>query len=341
MRAVILCIFLACIGFASTSNASIAGKPVIYVHGLQLLAFDQDINQEAREADARAQSGVLRPFVDHFIFFDSTQRLNAQNISLRDQINVIADTGACVNGCLIITASTGDLVTRHFLSRLNQWGVDTQKFRVTATFDVVGAGGGTELADLAASVVSNPLLSGTADLLAGLILNADVNSVSDLGIVNDLRPSVARSTGTTFNSIPRLRIAAGDGGLTSPFISGGDDGVVPLHSACGSSRSEGVDSCSRSIEIDGQLSSANGPRSFMFNHFPIIMAEDIAHTEAADDAPSGTLVAVNNNRTFNGVGIDFNERSFSSGWWIFRRSFRTINKPDSQSLGAFLISEID
>lgn len=341
MKKLVVFMFLALVASVPAANATIGGKSVIYVHGLQTLAFDRDITQAAREADARAQSGVLRPFVDHFIFFDSAQRLNAQNNSLRDQINAIANTGSCVSGCLIITASTGDLVTRHFLSRLNQWGVNTQNFRITATFDVVGAGGGTELADLAASVVGNPFLVGTADLLAGIILGADVNSVSDLGIVNDLRPAVARSTGTAFNSIPKLRIAAGDGGLTSAFISGGDDGVVPLHSACGSSRADGVSSCSRSIEIDGRLRSADGPRSFMFNHFPIIMAEDIAHTEAADDAPSGTLVAVNNNRSFNGVDISFNERSFSTGWWIFKRYFRTIDKPSSQSLGDFLISEID
>lgn len=341
MRKLIVFMFLVCTAFASNAYAAIGGKSVIYVHGLQTIAFDRDITQAALEADARAQSGVIRPFVDHFIFFDSGQRLNAQNNNLRDQINAIASTGDCITGCLIITASTGDLVARHFLSRLNQWGVDTQAFRVTATFDVVGAGGGTELADLAASVVGNPFLSGTADLLAGIILGADVNSVADLGIVNDLRPTIARSTGTAFNSIPKLRIAAGDGGLTSAFIAGGDDGVVPLHSACGSSRADGVGSCSRSIDIDGRIRSVSGPRSFMFNHFPIIMAEDIAHAEAADNAPSGTLVAVNNNRTFNGVQISFSERTFSTGFWFFRRNFRTINKPSSQSLGAFLISEID
>ena len=341
MKKPILFVFMGFTAFASTANAVIGGKSVIYVHGLQTLAFDRDITVAAREADARAQAGVIRPFVDHFIFFDSAERLNVQNNNLRDQINAIADTGSCVSGCLIVTASTGDLVTRHFLSRLNQWGVDTQRFRVTATFDVVGAGGGTELADLAASVVGNPFLSGTADLLAGIIIGADVNSVEDLGIVNDLRPNVARSIGTSFNSIPKLRIAAGDGGLTSAFISGGDDGVVPLHSACGSSRAESVDSCSRSIDIDGRIRSASGPRSFLFNHFPIIMAEDVAHTEAADDVPSGTLVAVNNNRNFNGVDISFSERSFSTGFWFFRRNFRTISKPSSQSLGAFLISEID
>ena len=341
MRKLIICIFLSSMGFASIAGASIAGKSVIYVHGLQTIAFDRDITQAALQADARAQSGVLQPFVDHFIFFDSAQRLNAQNNALRDQINDIVDAGSCTNGCLILSASTGDLVTRHFLSRLNQWGISSQDFRITATFDVVGAGGGTELADLAASVVGNPLLSGIADLLAGIILSADVNSVADLGIVNDLRPAIARSTATTFNSVPRLRIAAGDGGITSAFISGGDDGVVPLHSACGSSRADGIGSCSRSIDLDGRLTSADGPRSFLFNHFPIIMAEDLAHTEPADNIPSGRLVAVNNNRSFSGIDVSFDERSFSTGFWIFRRNFRIIDKPNSQSLGAFLIDEIN
>ena len=143
-------------------------------------------------------------------------------------------------------------------------------------------------------------------------------------------------------SVPRLRVATADGNiLSSGLISGNDDGVIPMHSSCGSSRAESIDSCSRSIEADGRLRSADGPRSFLSNHFPIIMAEDVSHTAFADNDRSGTLVAVNNNRSFNGVNINLNERSFSTGFWIFKRYFRTIDKPRSQSLAAYLVSEID
>ncbi len=343
MRKLIVFMFVAMSAFAFNANAEIGGKKVIFIHGNQPAAFDRDITQAEREANARAQAGdILGSVIDHYIFYESAIRLGAQNNALRAQINTITATGDCVQGCLIISYSTGDLFTRHILTRLNQWQIDTQRFRILATFDMAGAGGGTELADLAASIVANPFLQLPADLIADIFFDADVDSVEDIGIVNDLRPSIARSIGIVSTSVPRLRVATADGNiLSSGLISGNDDGVIPMHSSCGSSRAESIDSCSRSIEADGRLRSADGPRSFLSNHFPIIMAEDVSHTAFADNDRSGTLVAVNNNRSFNGVNINLNERSFSTGFWIFKRYFRTIDKPRSQSLAAYLVSEID
>lgn len=340
----LLSLFVALLLIAPQAEAAIGGKKTVYIHGLQTKAFTSllDPNRDAvlRE-DAQAQAGpFLRGRFDDFIYFDSAKRLSSNSASLYSQVKRIESSRLCQNGCYFMTASTGDLVARYIMSRLNQWQVDPAKFRVLLSFDLVGAGGGTEGADTIVSIVEgNPVSLAVNAVLATFFFGSTINFGDAVGIINDLRPSIARQTATQSSAVPRLRIVGGEETfLISSFLRGGDDSVVPMHSACGSARAESVYSCSRSIRLDGRVASADGPSSFWYNHFPIVMGKDMQHTEIDY---TGTLVAVNNGKNFGPFRYDVNETTRSTGWWIFKKYYRTINKPSTQLAVEFLVNEIE
>lgn len=329
--------------FAPLAYAEIDGKKVIFVHGLQTKAFTtfSSNRSDILKEDAQSQAGsFLRSRFDDFIYYDSAQRLSANSSSLYSQVKRIESAGTCSGGCYFMTASTGDLVGRYIMSRLGQWGIDRNKFRVLLTFDLVGAGGGTEGADTIVAITQgNPVARALGDLLGSIFVGGPLNFNAVAGIINDLRPSIARQTSTQANVVPRLRIVGGKTTfLISALLKGGDDGVVPMHSACGSASQESIDSCSRSIRLDGRVASADGPRNLWYNHFPIVMGEDMAHTETEY---KGKLVAVNNGKNFGFFRYDVAEKTQTTGWWIFKKTYKTINKPSSKLAVEYLIEEIE
>jgi hypothetical protein len=338
---------------SSDAQAEIAGKKIIFVHGLQtshLLQERGTLTAAQRRTDAISQAGVFAPYVDDYITYSSTERLQGTvQWEVYSQVKSLETAGTCSQGCMLVTASTGDLVTRYMLSRLNAWGIDSNRFRVLGTVDMVGAGGGSELADVAVSVLtSGNLISAAARLAMEAWLGADFSGSEPaaLGILHDLRPSVARSTATSNSAVPRVKIAGGGQevplNLTGAFLDGTDDGVVALHSACGARYRESIDSCSNSIKIDGQLTSANGPSwGFWHNQYPILMAEDMGHTQAATTEPVGRLVAMNKGINVGGITISPAERSFSTGWWFWKKNYRVVNYNESTPFATFLVNEID
>ena len=68
------------------------------------------------------------------------------------------------------------------------------------------------------------------------------------------------------------------------------------------------------------------------------MATDMQHT---DTNYTGRLVAVNNNRQFGPLSYDVSERSYSTGWWIFKKRYRVINKPSGMLATEFFVREIE
>ena len=328
-------------------HASIAGKPVILVHGLQFddlqspLTSNADMLERSREyfGDFWTQRGDIHHF------WSTSQRVSGGiKDQFRQHFENLEASGQCANGCIWVTHSTGDLVLRDALSRLGQWGIDRNRVRVLAVIDLAGAGGGTELADLAISVAEGGgLITAATRGVVSLFVGFDVNG-QNLGVVNDLRPAAARNIAKSNQPYPRLRFA-GTGSeflsVTKPFISGSDDSVVPLHSACGALRKGSFDSCSTSITNNGILTSANGPSSFIFNHFPIIMAERTGHNDMRTSATNGGIYAtIINNASFNGLNVDFDD-STRRRFFAFGRRVRTLNNGSSKSISGHIFDTLN
>jgi len=68
------------------------------------------------------------------------------------------------------------------------------------------------------------------------------------------------------------------------------------------------------------------------------MGEDLAHT---DSDYRGKLVAINNGRNFGFFRYNVAEKTRTTGWWIFKKTFRTVDKPSSKLAVEFLINEIE
>ncbi len=310
--------------FAGTAQAQLAGHNVILVHGFQ----QKDLANPPPNLQAVKNAGedYWRTFwlarSDARIDWGSDGRVEggiAQQAY--QQMREISQQGLCNNFCIIVSHSTGDLVTRYLLENQARWlqSEGLAPLKILAAIDYSGAGGGTELADLALNIAYNDSwynwpLKAAVQAFTGIEPQPD-----KLGVVNDLQTNAARNLAMTPNSIPRLRFVAGGssfGGITKPFIEGKDDGVVPTHSACGATSATGIDSCSNSLSMAGKVTSQNGPDGLWYNHFPVLMNEGASHSGVLGSETGNTSVPVVNNTTLNGLRVDFASRTYNKrAWW--------------------------
>lgn len=310
--------------FAGSASAQLAGHNVILVHGFQ----QEDLSnppanlQEVKNAGEDYWRTFWLSRSDARIDWGSDKRVEggiAQQAY--QQLQSISRQGLCNDYCIVVSHSTGDLVTRYLLENQARWLQNNglQPLKILASIDFSGAGGGTELADLALNIAYNdswynwPLKQAVRAFTG---INPEPGS---LGVVNDLQTNAARNLAVSPNNIPRLRFVAGGssyGGITKPFISGTDDGVVPTHSACGATTSRGIDSCSSSLSLAGKVSSQDGPSALYYNHYPILMNEGASHSGVLGSETGNTSVPVVNNRTLNGLRVDFASRTYNKrAWW--------------------------
>jgi len=257
----------------------------------------------------------------------------------------------CNNGCVLVTHSTGDLVARYFMQNQAAWmrNAGLAPLKIVATLDYAGAGGGTDLADVAVAAANSEYVPVPMKWAAGAILgfDLDVTDYKDLGVVIDLQTSVARSHAMTPNSVPRLRFSVNGGDLneigmgqvrtvTKTIIRGADDTVVPAHSSCGASAPDAIESCSRSVDYNGKRTWAYGPGALLYNHFPILMAPGYDHFTVVKDENHGLVTYVLNNFTA-GFRVDFvtYTKTVTRNWWELWKETGTwqyVRDSDTKSL---------
>ncbi|RBP53767.1 hypothetical protein [Arenicella xantha] len=330
-------IVLSALLFSVAAQATLGGKNVILVHGFQPTDLKSNPNASAQQNNANAYwQAYWQNRAERSLYWPSTGRVTG-NIkdTIESQIKSLEAARTCANGCVFVTHSTGDLVLRDALTRLGQWGVNQNNFKVIAVLDFAGAGGGTELADVAVNIANGSgVVNAVQKAAIRTFLGFDPTPAA-LGVLNDLRPAAARNIARSNNAVPRLRFV-GEGteylGATKAFIKGSDDSVVPMHSACGASSSSAYDSCSRSVRVNGQVRSANGPSSLFYNHYAVLMGESTAHSEAISNARSGDFTTVTNNTT-KGVKVDF-ATSTGKTWWSWWYKVRSVKNGSSKSMSA-------
>ena len=310
--------------FATTAHAQLAGHNVILVHGFMM----EDLSQAPANMQAVKQAGedYWRDYwlnrAEARIDWPSNGRVEGEIAQQAyQQVRQISQQGLCNDYCIVVTHSTGDLVTRHLLENQARWlqSEGLEPLKILAVMDLAGAGGGTELANLAVSIAYNDSwynwpLKQAVRAFTGIDPQPD-----NLGVVNDLQTNTARNLSTGPNAVPRLRFVGGGssyGGITKPFIAGTDDGVVPTHSACGATTANGIDSCSGSIGLDGKVTGQNGPSGLYYNHDPILMSEGANHSAVKDTQTGNISVPVVNNTVLNGLQVDFASRTYNQrAWW--------------------------
>ncbi len=334
MRAAYLLVALAM--FVSDNvSAKLNGKNVVLVHGLQTKHLTGAPDQAGLRRDANEYwAKYWAPRAEAILYWSANERISGGiKDSMRAQIKRLESQGTCAAGCVFVTHSTGDLVTREVLSRLRQWGVNPNRFRVLVTLDFAGAGGGSELADLSVNLIEGSGLLNAAAKEAVRLFLGGVPSRDDIAVLYDLRPTTARSIATHNLPVPRLRFAgAGTEFLraTKIFLPGKDDAVVAMHSSCGARYKSSYDSCSRSLRSNGVLRGADAPSSFYFNHFPILMGDKTDHFEAITNDRTGYMTPVINDVTL-GLRVDFD--TYKKRRFLGRKALRVRNS-DRKSMSA-------
>ncbi len=316
------------VGMAGAAQAQLAGHNVILVHGFQP---DNLYNQPSGDAQIRQNgenywSDYWNTRAEARFDWNSYDRIEEGTAQrLYDDAVALSQAGTCSNGCVIVTHSTGDLVTRYFLENQEDWlaAAGHEPLNILTVLDFAGAGGGTEIADTAVSMASsNNWFSWAAMEALQAWLGAEVGQ-EDLGVLYDLQPAAARNLAVSPSSVPRLRFAgAGTDyfSLTGGFITGTDDGVVPTHSSCGAVNQKAYDSCSKDVAFDGYINKGdiNGPATLFHNHYAVLMGEDTSHSGSVGAQTGVRLTYVDNNFDANGIAVDFNTEKVNGWFWDYR-----------------------
>lgn len=357
------CIFL-WLCLMPLAQADIAGKNVILIHGFnpfQLINPPTDNGQ----ADAAAYWQTVDPAfkrddggLTNIIHWPSNRRLSGSGgiISIiQPQLSALLQEDYCRDYCVIVTHSTGDLVTRFLLKNKQSifGSAMADRFKVAGVVDLAGAGGGTELANYGVGIANG--INYASDIISALLDYAgfSVHYGLNVGVMNDLQPSVARNHATNaIPAIPRLRVAGtGDefyGFATHPLIKGSDDSVVPLHSACGAASASSYHSCSRDTRIDGKLTyvSAAPAASDLYDfHYPILMSEELPHNSMQANHTGYWVTSVRSaesayrNAGFNQLAVDIADYE-TREWWDFWQKYRYVDGTRYRSMSTLLVDKV-
>jgi len=332
--------------------AAFNGHPVVLVHGFQPgnLA-DRPVGAEVSSNGADYWAGFWLSRADARIDWPSQERITGKIATdyIWPKLQQLSRAGTCNNGCIFVSHSTGDLVTRYVIDNQALWlkNAGLKPLNIIASFDFAGAGGGVELADLAVNVAGGGGLIDAALRAALSLWLGHTPSPATIGVLNDLRVNTARQLASFPSSrVPRLRfVGAGSDFLnaTGPFLPGTDDGVVASHSSCGASSVGSFESCSVNVAFDGKLTSqSSGVKGFMPYHYPMLMGKEYSHSGLIEDSRKGEVTAANARASYlNAEALQFQTYQQERGWWVFASNYLLVTGSDRQSMSSLVSQAAD
>ncbi len=303
-------------------TAQAANHQYILLHGFQPSQLQSQ--PDAAAVTANGEKYWQEFWLQHArarIDWPSHQRIEGKIATdyLWPKLQQLSRDNVCATGCVLVTHSTGDLVARYLLENQANWlrNAGLQPLNIIATFDFAGAGGGSELADLALNV---------ADGKAGSVAKAAVQAWlgfeptrARVGVLNDLSVNTARAlVSAPQNRVPRIRFVGGGTDfywLTSGFLPGHDDGVVASHSSCGAASAGAFVSCSTAIDLDGKVGSAkDAVTSLMPNHIPLLMASGYSHSALLNTKTIGRYTTASNQVRFGTGQLNIATQDEKAPW---------------------------
>ncbi|MDP7591640.1 MAG: hypothetical protein QF552_02880 [Litorilituus sp.] len=341
-------IVLAGLILALFSGSTYAKKhKIVLIHGFQpqQLLNDGDVTANGQDY----WSGYWDNLADARIDWPSYERVE-EKIStdyVWPKLKSFSQSNFCSPGCIFVTHSTGDLVARYIIENQETWleNAGLTPLNIVATFDIAGAGGGSELADLAVSV-AQATENWTFLIEAALEAWLGGDLTDEMGVLHDLKVNNARQLAPFPDArIPRLRFI-GDAteylGVTSPFIQGNDDGVVGTHSSCGGNRQGHYGSCSSAVSISGKLNyQSNAVAGFMPYHYPMLMSDAYSHGSLLEQEQQGKVTTASSVEQFqSGESIVFDTYQQTKGWWFWKSDYLYVKNSKNDSLSALIYSAI-
>ncbi|MEW6995107.1 hypothetical protein AADZ84_12665 [Colwelliaceae bacterium MEBiC 14330] len=320
---------------------------IVLIHGFQpqQLINDGDVEQSGQQY----WQGYWDSLSDARIDWPSYERIEGKIATdyVWPKLKAFSESNFCSPGCIFVTHSTGDLVARYIIDNQETWleNEGLSPLNIVATFDIAGAGGGSELADLAVSVAQGTE-NWTFIIEAALEAWLGGDLTDEMGVLHDLKVNNARQLAPLPDArIPRLRFV-GDAteylGVTSPFIKGHDDGVVGSHSACGGNRQASFGSCSAQVDFNGKIENQrNAVSGFMPYHYPMLMGEDYSHGSLLESRQQGKVTAASSSENLlSGQAIQFDTYTQTSGWWLWKSNYLYVENSNSDSMSTLIYDAI-
>ncbi|QUJ70092.1 hypothetical protein KDD30_18260 (plasmid) [Photobacterium sp. GJ3] len=341
MKTLSICLSWAALFCAGTAQAAMNDYAVVLVHGLQPDQLKSRPNAEQVTLEgAEYWQDFWLAHADARIDWPSHERI-AGKIStdyVWPALKSLSEQGTCQPGCVFVTHSTGDLVTRYIIENQANWlsQAGLAPLNIVATFDFAGAGGGSELADVAVNVAEGGGVWNTTLRYAVSLWLGELPDSHNTGTLNDLRVANARQLAALPDSrVPRLRFAGDSSdylGVTSGFLPGHDDGVVASHSSCGASTVGDFNSCSVSVGYNGKLArQSRGVSQFMPYHYPVLMGEDYSHNALIGNRHQGEVTTVTDQVNL-GDGKSVRINSTDEWYWLNGYYYRYVDGSDSQTM---------
>ncbi|KDM91147.1 hypothetical protein [Photobacterium galatheae] len=332
---------MAAVLMTGSAQAALNDYAVVLVHGFQAdqLKSKPGSAQVATEGAEYWQEFWLAR-ADARIDWPSHERIEGKIATdyLWPKLKELSQKGTCQAGCVFVTHSTGDLVTRYLIDNQANWLLNAglEPLNIVATYDFAGAGGGSELGDMVVNVAEgggawNATLRYALSLWLG-----EIPDRQNTGVLNDLRVANARQLSALPDSrVPRLRFAGDSSdylGVTSGFLPGHDDGVVASHSACGASAAGDFSSCSVHVAYNGKLATqSDGVSRFMPYHYPLLMGEDYSHRGLISRRHEGEVTTATAQATLlDGQVIRVN--STDEWYWLNGHYYRYVDGSDSKTI---------
>ncbi|UIP30770.1 hypothetical protein [Photobacterium sp. TLY01] len=284
---------------AGSAQATMSDYKLVLVHGFQPGQLQSKPDSEQVNLDGASYwQDYWQSRADARIDWPSQERITGKIATdyVWPKLKAFSEQGLCQPGCVFVTHSTGDLVTRYLIDNQANWleNAGLEPLNIVATFDFAGAGGGSELGDIAVNVAEgggtwNSMLKYAVSLWLG-----ETPSSNNTGVLNDLRVANARQLAALPDSrVPRIRFTGDSSdylGVTSGYLPGNDDGVVASHSSCGASQAGDFSSCSVNVAYNGKLASqSRGVSQFMPYHYPLLMGEGYSHSGLINNQHEGQV----------------------------------------------------
>jgi len=322
-----------------TSSVFAKQYKIVLIHGFQpqQLITDGDVTASGENY----WRGYWNNLADARIDWPSYERIEQKITTdyVWPKLKEFSQSNLCDPGCIFVTHSTGDLVARYIIENQQTWleNAGLAPLNIVATFDIAGAGGGSELADLAVSVAQKTeRWSFLIEAALEAWLGGDLTE--EMGVLHDLKVNNARQLAPFPDArIPRLRFVADASdffGVTSGFIPGNDDGVVGSHSSCGGNRQGHYGSCSSNVGFNGKLKyQSDAVSGFMPYHYPMLMSDAYAHLSILEPTQKGKVTAADNQeRLLSGENVIFDTYQQTKGWWLWKSNYVYVRNSHRDSL---------
>ena len=129
------------------SQAAVGGYPVVLVHGFQPANLaDRPTGADVTSNGADYWAGFWLSRADARIDWPSQERITGKITTdyVWPKLQQLSRAGTCTSGCIFVSHSTGDLVTRYIIDNQALWlkNAGLQPLNIIASFDFAGAGGG-------------------------------------------------------------------------------------------------------------------------------------------------------------------------------------------------------